>query len=444
MSEEFNEAQVEEQSGIATATEDEVLSEDRIAELIDTDDEFRKQFEAGKIIPWHTRYRKPQVDQANPNEELPPQEAEPETPTQENDEGMQGLEAEVPVERVFNLKESDLVVKDKDGNILKRFRTPGEVMKSMLNAELFIRQQNQLLNELRAAKLNAPEVAQTTTPASDKVAVPDDPFDPEYLKSLGSKVAKVEDLEKRLAAYEERDRNAQEQAKFEERLNNDFGELNSMQEAIPSLKTQAPIHEIDAAYSRFLEDLGKVAGTDGSLQSNLDVMKVYLSGSGEDADRLRETVATEGLYLPEEYPAYNQLLTIRNQHSKLLQIDPNQTIDETILYLKSKGVIRNQQESEPKPAPVQTPDPARQARSNKVALDARIREAAANQRSERATSVPAGVGSAQGGIDDMSEAEMSRLLDLPASALRADPALKSRVDRLMISLGMAPLNLQVE
>jgi hypothetical protein len=325
------------------------------------------------------------------------------------------------------------------------------MMKSLSKQEAYLKQladQNRELNSrieaankrLEAGKAEGNAVAKGEESVA-QVAMPDDVFDPDYLKKLGEAAKKVEQLEKAVSGFQQREAEREQRSKNIEQANSVLEELSGIQEELPALKTKAPIQEIDALFANYLERLGKVAGTDGSMAANIAAMNKLSYGKSDDAKTLRSAVEAEGLVLPEEYETYQKVLLVRNTHQKLQALDPEQTIDQTISYLKLKGSIPITEEAKTEKQP---DNKAAQDAARKAAEQKKLDDAAARRQKEVATDVPVGVGGAQGGVDDMSEAEMDRLLDIPASELRKNPSLKARVDALYRKLDMPPLNLNVE
>lgn len=447
----------------------EEMTEAEFVRKIETDGEFATDYLAGRL-----KLEKPEpaapaaaVPEAKPS--VPEAKPVPQTPESEK--------KEVPVPT----DDGKFVVEFDDGSKLV-YKSRNEALKAIREKENFIRSAKVSMKELRERdaanraeieKLKsqihppvpAPAPAAAPESARPASAKPDelrekaeevlDPFDPDYLKKLGEQQMAqkqlIDQLQKQLAEDRaERDHDRQERTKREQdqeqsrvrdrELRGRYVEANAFITRHDEFRMSRPVDVVDQEYRSFLDDLGVIAGTDGSMGANMAVMDLYLDQNVEKGKALKAEADKMGIKPPEELDKFFLLLHLLETKNGLTKRDPVSgkpvpfTIEETYRYLKAQ----EQSGPEPAPAPAVEHRPAPPAPLNPRA--AAIAEAERRSKTV-ATDIPTGAGGQPLGLADMNPQQIADLLDTPREELKRNPSKARMVDAIMNSIGQGALRL---
>jgi len=446
----------------------EEMTEAEFVRKLETDGEFATDYLAGRL---KLEKPEPAAPAAAPAPEVKPPTpgAEPVPKTPESEK------KEVPVPT----DDGKFVVEFDDGTNLI-YKSRNEALKAIREKETFIRSAKTSMKELRErdaanraeieklkTQLQAPVPAPAAAPAPVKPAPAKtdelrekaeevlDPFDPDYLRKLGEQQMAQKDLiyqlQKQVAedrAERDHDRQErtkrekeQEESRFREReLKGRYVEANAFVTRHDEFRMNRPVDVIDQEYRSFLDDLGVIARTDGSLGSNMAVMDVYLDQNSEKGKTLKAETDKMGIRPPEELGKFYLLLHLVETRNGLSKRDPVSgkpvpfTLEETYRYLKAQ----EQAGLEPVTAPAVEPRPAPPAPPNPRA--AAIAEAERRAKSV-ATDIPTGAGGQPLGLSDMTPQQIADLLDTPREELKRNPSKARMVDAIMTSIGQGALRL---
>ena len=380
-------------------------------------------------------------------------EAKPDTPVTEE-------KKEASVEQTDDGK---FIVDYGDGSKPQVYKTKGEAVKGLREKELYIRRQKDLIGELKAREeklrkrvedLEAsskkdPEKNPDETKQAEKPEEVPDLYDPEVMKKLNQRIITHENEIERLKAEraedkktaKQREEDSEKKAKFDADIRRQYEEatlfVNSPTHA--DLKPSRSLPEIDQEYRNFLEEIGTIAGTDGSPRQNLAMMDLYLDGTSEQGKKIREESEKIGLRPPEELDKYFRILHLIEEKRRLQKHDPVTgkmvpfTMEETYRYLQARDGVQAA------PAATQTP-PAPKA-DVKPAPNSPKAEAirVAEERAKNvATDIPPGGATMPASVAEMTNEQMAAIMDTDTSVLRKDASRRTLYDAVFKHLKLDP------
>ncbi len=357
------------------------MTEQELAHRIDTDNDFANAYLKGDV---HVEAPKaPEPDAPAP--EAKPSESAPAAKTPEPD----GKK-----ETITPTDDGKFVVDFEDGSKLQ-YKSKPEALKAIREKENMIRRQKSMISESRLREQQlADRIKQlenskppVVAPAAPEAKKPDeklaakaeeelDPFDPDYQKNLAAKIKAQEETIKRLegkfeetqkqheADKEEQKRRDEEKAERDKRnelLKSHYSEANQFVSRHPEFKLDKPVDVIDQEYKHFLEELGSLAGTDGTMRQNVVMMDLFQDETSEQGKKLRAEAEKIGLKPPDNLNIYFSVLHVTEQRKRLNKFDEVTgkmvpfTMEETYRYLQMQN---GSQAPEPPTPP--TPPPASQ------------------------------------------------------------------------------------
>lgn len=421
------------------------MTQKQLEERIDTDPEFADSLLAGKV----------KVKEAGtPTDDKPPVVAEPAKPADKPTVEPKPVVAAEP-KKTWD-------VKDENGNILVSYPSENELLKAVREKELYIRKLkderknlgNETLSYRQQLEQLQAEVAQLKTaqpkPAESKPAPVIqseklDPFAPDFNEKLIQRLdgyqAVIEELRNKNKELEDRDQKRETERQREREIEThrkgmqkQFSELNSFIGKTDELKLPVAFEVANDTYAEFLEELGRIAGTDGKVESNVAVMKVYNDETSERGKQLKAEADKIGLKPPEYLNTYFRVVNLLNEQKTLFRNENGKqvpfTIAETHRYLRAMG---DGQVPNPTPKPqTETPENKPQTSPRAEAL-----EVAAARKGEAAKDIPTGAGTVTS-IDDLTEAQKMEIMDWPLADIVRDPSKRATWEAVFKSLGMEP------
>lgn len=355
-------------------------------------------------------------------------------------------------------EDGKFIVELPNGKTLE-YKTKGEALKAIAERERYIekletmqQEHAALISELRAKSGSsaspipnqAPAVAPSAPVSSLKLDENFDPFDAENIKKMAQEIVNLrEEVKKRDERETERDKTRTEQERQRTELAERFRESNALAASIPELRTSKPIEMVNEEYKTFLARMGRIAGTDGSLKSNLDMMDVFLDGTSEASKKLRTALDDHGIRPPEDYDKLVVISNIIEERKTLMKTERVTgkqvpfTLEETFRYLQTLNSPLTSGLKNPNvvPAPQVLPPVVQQ---NPIAEARKVAEAHAKN---VAADLPATSGGAPLDISTLTDEQKISLLDTPKRELLQNPQKLQMVNSLLRAMGQEPLRL---
>jgi len=443
------------------------LTAEEFERKIDTDPKFATDYLNGNLEVEHIQPPEadaPKVDgaKAAPAVKAPDAQSAPQTP----DKGQKQDPVATPTD------DGKFQVDFDDGRKPLIYKSKNEAIKAIREKENFITRQREQINQLREREsAQADQIAklkqstpQTSPAAAASAQKPQekpvekaeeilDPFDPDYQKKLADKV-KAQDEKLRLMEEDrQKDKEERRQEKEEaekkdverksretadQQLKSQYSEANSFVSRHSEFGLTKPVDVIDREYQNFLNELGSLAGTDGTPRQNLAVMDVFMDEVSESGKKLRTEAEKIGLRAPENLDGYFKVLHVAEQRRKLNKFDDVTgkmmpfTMEETYKYLQMQEGVATA------PAAAAPPVPSQEKKDAPLAPRAQAIEAAAEHASRVAKDVPPGQSGQPIDISQMSQSQIGDIIDLPLNVVRKDAGKRALWEAAFKYLGMTP------
>jgi len=447
------------QSGTQVAEPEVIeMTEQELAHRIDTDPEFASAYLNGDVTLEDLEKAEPDAPAPATEPLSAPAEKDPVTPAS-------APQTPEPVSKEGTVATTDdgkFVVEFEDGSKLT-YKSKPEALKALREKENYIRRAKTMLNESRTRELQLSERIKQLEKSSPStppqpVAAPKvegkveakatevlDPFDPDYQKKLADKVSAQEEMIRRLEKRYDDDKIVLEVEKAEAKqreerqtaMKANYSEANLFASRHPELKLDRPVDVIDQEYKSFLDELGRLSGTDGSTRQNVAIMDIFMDEVSEHGKKLRAEAAKIGLRPPENLDSFFRVLYIADQRKKLQKSDPDTgklvpfTFEETYRYLQA-------QNGEPAPVspPPETPIP--ESKSTPMSPRAQAIAAAEEQKRRVATDIHPGSSGQPVDFSQMSQEQLGAIMDIKPEILKKDPQKRALWEGVFRFLKMEP------
>jgi len=428
--------------GQVPETVTEKLTDAEIVRRIETDNDFANAYLSGKV----------KIDPVE--ETAAPAAAAPEAPAPEA-VAPAPLTPEPP-----KVNEDGKFIVELPGGKQLEYKTKGEALKAIREREIYIeklenlqRDRDALISELRAkvgtaAPTASPEITPAAVPAAPKSSFKFDEsvnlYDEENLRKIAQEVVNLrEELNRRDELDRQRETTRTEQERKRSELAEHFRESNALAATVPELHTGKPIEQVNEEYKQFLVRMGRIAGTDGSMKANLDMMDVYLDGNSEPSKKLRTALEEHGIRPPQDYDKLVVISNLMEERKGLFHLDRVTgkqvpfTLEETYRYLKTieSPIVAG---INPVPAQAPTPAPTPTPVSNPIS---QARKVAEEHAKNVAADLPATSGSAPLDITNLTDEQKAILLDTPTRELKANPDKLRLVNSILKSMGQDPIRI---